>query len=117
MFQFLKTSVNAIHRSVKKGEPIADVNISVSLDTCNDLQDSEAEFSLTVGEAEELVARLSHTIVVAKRAQESFRAQESVTLNVSYHEGPTDLEVMNTMPIPSGEGETEAESESEAWEE
>lgn len=76
MFQFLKTSVNAIHRPAQQGHLIADVNISVSLDTCNDLQDSEAEFSLTIGEAEELVARLNHTIAVAKRAEEFFHAQE-----------------------------------------
>lgn len=75
MFQFLKTSVNAIHRPAQQGHLIADVNISVSLDTCNDLQDSEAEFSLTIGEAEELVARLNHTIAVAKRAVMSFREQ------------------------------------------
>lgn len=75
MFQFLKTSVNAIHRSAQNDHLIADVNISVSLDTCNDIQDSEADFSLTIGEAEELVARLNHTIVVAKRAAKSFREQ------------------------------------------
>ena len=117
MFQFLKTSVNAIHRPVQKGHPIADVNISVSLDTCNDLQDSEAEFSLTIGEAEELVARLSHTIVVAKRAEESFREQESVSLNISYREGPTALEVEDAMPALEGESEGEPESESESQEE
>lgn len=111
MFQFLKTSVNAIHRPVQKGHPIADVNISVSLDTCNDLQDSAAEFSLTIGEAEELVARLSHTIVVAKRAEESFCEQESVSLNISYREGPTDLELENTMPVQESEGESESEPE------
>lgn len=113
MFQFLKTSVNAIHRPVKKGEPIADVNISVSLDTCNELQDSEAEFSLTVGEAKELVARLSHTIVVAERALASFRSQEAVTLNVSYHEGPAELRAEETKPVPTGEDEQEAEGQDE----
>lgn len=117
MFQFLKTSVNAIHRPVRKGHPIADVNISVSLDTCNDLQDSAAEFSLTIGEAEELVARLSHTIVVAKRAEESFREQESVTLNISYREGPTDLEVEDAMPAQESKDEHEHGSEPESQEE
>lgn len=117
MFQFLKTSVNAIHRPVKDGEPIADVNISVSLDTCNELQDSEAEFSLTVGEAKEFVARLAHTIVVAERAQESFCAQESVVLNVSYHEGPSSLGMEKSMPVPSCEEEGETEPDAEGQEE
>lgn len=110
MFQFLKTSVNAIHRPVKKGEPIADVNISVSLDTCNGLQDSEAEFSLTVGEAKEFVARLSHTIVVAQRAQESFRSQEGCTLNISYREETGCLDMEGRFPEETTGHEPEAES-------
>lgn len=110
MFQFLKTTVNAIHRPVKEDKSIADVNISVSLDTCNDIQDSEAEFSLTIGEAEELVARLSYTIVAAKRAEETFRAQEAMTLNVSYHAETTDLKVEE--PVHEDRNETSPDAES-----
>ena len=73
MFQFLKTSVNAFHHTTQKSNLIANVNIGVSLDTCNAIRDSEADFSLTIDEAEELVARLSHTIVEAKRAEKFFR--------------------------------------------